>query len=133
MTVGEFPGVSEVLLSHAKLRTVIRELHPTWRGFLEHVAGVYVITDVTTGKQYVGSACGIGGIWQRWTAYAMNGHGGNQELVELLKEKGAEHMKSFQYAILEVCDLNTGEKEVHERESHWKDVLRTREFGLNSN
>ncbi len=131
MTVGEFPGFNKVLLSHNTLTTLVNELNPSWRGALRSVAGIYLITDNLSGKMYVGSACGGDGIWQRWTAYATNGHGGNEELKKLLQLKGIDHVKHFQYAILEVCDVGTGEKDILKRESHWKDVLRTREFGLN--
>ena len=131
MTVSEFKGFNEVRLSHAELTSVIGESNPSWRGALRSVAGIYIITDNLSGKMYVGSACGGDGIWQRWTAYASSGHGGNEELKKLLQLKGIDHVKHFQYAILEVCDVRTGEKVVLKRESHWKDVLRTREFGLN--
>ena len=94
---------------------------------------MYVITDNSTGKQYVGSAYGGDGIWSRWCAYAKNGHGGNAELRLLLQDEGAAHADNFQYSILEVCDLNTSDDFIIGRESHWKTVLRTREYGLNSN
>jgi len=133
LTVGEFPGFNSVLLSHAILRTIVRESNPSWLAALGNVAGVYVITDNTTGKQYVGSAYGGVGIWQRWSAYANTGHGGNKELRQLLNLKGPDHVDAFQYSILEVCDLNSSDEYIIDRESHWKKVLRTREFGLNSN
>ena len=133
MTVGEFPGFNAVLLSHAKLKTVVREDIDSWRAALGNVAGVYIITDNSTGKQYVGSAYGGDGIWSRWNAYAKNGHGGNAELRSLLHEKGSAHADNFQYSILEVCDLNASDDFIIGRESHWKTVLRTREYGLNSN
>ena len=133
MTVGEFPGFNAVMLSHVKLQTVVRENIESWRAALGNVAGVYVITDNSTGKHYVGSACGGEGIWGRWSAYAKNGHGGNTELRLLLQNAGSDHSGHFQYSILEVCDLNAGENFILNRESHWKAVLRTREYGLNSN
>jgi hypothetical protein len=133
MTVGEFPGFNAVLLSHAKLKTIVREGIESWLTALSNVAGVYVITDNSTGKQYVGSAYGGDGIWSRWTAYAKNGHGGNAELRTLHCDEGAGHADNFQYSILEVCDLNASEEFIIGRESHWKTVLRTREYGLNRN
>jgi hypothetical protein len=133
LTVGDFPGFNDVLLSHTMLRTVVRESHPSWRAALSNVSGVYVITENTTGKQYVGSAYGGVGIWQRWSAYAKTGHGGNKELRQLLDSKGTDHMHALQFSILEVCDLNSSKEYIIGRESHWKTVLRTREFGLNSN
>lgn len=133
MTVGEFPGFNAVLLSHAKLKTVVRENIESWRAALGNVAGVYVITDNSSGKQYVGSAYGGDGIWSRWCAYAKSGHGGDAELRLLLRNEASDHADNFQYSILEVCDLNASNEFILGRESHWKNVLRTREHGLNSN
>jgi hypothetical protein len=133
LTVGEFPGFNSVLLSFSTLQTIVREAEPTWRAALKNVSGIYVITDNESGKHYIGSAYGQIGLWQRWCQYAESGHGGNKELKQLLVEKGAEHARHLQFSILEVCDLNTGDAEIIQRESHWKDVLRTREFGLNRN
>jgi hypothetical protein len=133
MTVGEFPGFNSVLLSHATLKTIVRENIESWRAALGAVAGVYVITDKSNGEQYVGSAYGVGGIWNRWCNYAQNGHGGNAQLRAVLRDKGATHAEHFQYAILEVCDLRESSDFVIGRESHWKEVLQTRDHGLNRN
>jgi hypothetical protein len=89
--------------------------------------------DTATGKTYVGSAYGSGGIWQRWCAYAETRHGGNVELKALLDTTGAEHGDHFQYSILEIADPLATERQVLEREGHWKDVLMSRTFGYNSN
>jgi hypothetical protein len=131
MTIGDFPGYNSVLLSYRMLKTVVREANPSWRTALANVAGVYVIADGSDANLYVGSACGRGGIWQRWTSYAKTGHGGNKELRSLLLENGDEHAENFQFSLLEVCDLNSNGGFVLARESHWKTVLWTREFGLN--
>lgn len=133
MTIGKFPGFNSVLLNHTMLKTVVRDVNPSWHTALSNVAGVYVITDNSDGRQYVGCAHGGVGIWQRWCSYAKTGHGGNKELAHLLEETGSEHMKQFQFSILEVCDINADEVYIFSRESHWKTVLRTREFGLNWN
>ena len=81
----------------------------------------------------VGSAYGGIGIWQRWSVYAKNGHGGNKELQTLLAAAGEDHCSKFQFSLLEMCDLNSSDRYILDRESHWKDVLKTREFGLNLN
>jgi hypothetical protein len=133
MTIGDFPGYNSVLLSHTMLKTVVRESNPSWHTALANVSGVYVITDTTTGKQYIGSAYGGIGIWQRWSAYAKSGHGGNTELRQLLSANGEVHLQNLQFSLLEVCDLNSSDEYILARESHWKDVLCTREFGLNCN
>jgi len=133
MSVGDFPGYNAVLLSYRLLCTIIREDLPSWKSALSNVSGVYIITDNKSGKQYIGSAYGGKGIWQRWTSYAKNGHGGNKELKQLIKQKRKDYIQNFQLSILEVCDLNSSEEYVVSRETHWKDVMRTREFGYNSN
>ncbi|MFC1573766.1 GIY-YIG nuclease family protein [Candidatus Latescibacterota bacterium] len=133
MTIGDFPGYKSVLLSYRMLKTIIRENNPSWRTALSNIAGVYLITDNATGKLYVGSAYGGEGIWQRWNSYAKTGHGGNKELRVLLREKGKGYAENFQYSLLEVCDLSASEDYVIPRETYWKTVLRSREYGLNKN
>lgn len=132
-SIGEFPGFHDILLSFAILKTIIRESPPSWSTALGNVAGIYVITDNSSGKHYIGSAYGGIGIWQRWSSYAQTGHGGNKELRKILELNGQNHVQNFQFSILEVCDLNTSNEFILGRESHWKTVLRTREFGLNCN
>jgi hypothetical protein len=134
MTIGDFPGYKSILLSYRNLQTVIHESNPSWRSALSSVAGVYLITDTSDGALYVGSAYGGKGIWQRWIAYAENGHGGNKEIKRLLNDKGCSNAKHFQFSLLEVCDLDSAKEYVIKREAHWKEVLKTREFGgLNKN
>lgn len=133
MTIGDFPGFNDVLLSYKMLCTIIREQNPSWKGALANVAGIYLIVDTTTGKQYVGSASGEQGLWQRWTDYATTGHGGNKDLKQLLKEQGKGHVDKLQWSLLEICDTSSSKDYVIGRETHWKNVLLTREFGLNNN
>ncbi len=132
MSIGDFPGFNSVLLTHRMLQTLVRESDPTWRTALSNVAGIYLITDTSSGKHYVGSAYGSEGIWQRWSVYVKNGHGGNKELRNLLHNR-EYHVDNFQYSLLEVCDLNSSDEYIIAREIHWKTVLRSREFGLNKN
>lgn len=101
---------------------------------LSNVGGVYLIVDTSSGKHYVGVAAGAGGFWQRWCSYADNGHGGNAELKSLLAQAGADHVKHFQYSILEIADLQTTPEQMLDRECHWKEALLSRvPFGLNKN
>lgn len=133
MTIGNFPGFHSVLLSRKLLRTIVREELPSWKSALGSVAGIYIVTDTKTGKIYVGSASGGGGIWQRWVSYAKNGHGGNKELKALLERKGNAYSKYFQFAILEACESNASDDYIQGREAYWKNVLCSRQFGYNSN
>lgn len=133
MSVGEFPNYNAVAISFNMLGTIVRERNPSWKAALANVSGVYLITDTSDGRLYVGSAYGGLGFWQRWSEYVKTGHGGNKELSILLKSKGKSHRQFFQFSILETCDLRADAETVIARESHWKKVLTSREHGLNSN
>ncbi|MFW6172496.1 MAG: GIY-YIG nuclease family protein [Elusimicrobiota bacterium] len=128
-----FPGYENVLLDFESLKIIIDEEAPSWRSPLSSIKGVYVITDKETGKQYVGSAYGENNFWTRWSDYASNCHGGNKELIKIIERKGEEYADNFQFSILEIRPNTIGDKEVKQRESHWKDVLGSREFGYNEN
>ena len=131
MTIQEFPGYNAVVLSHASLKIITEQRIASWYGALANIKGVYLITDTTTGKHYVGKASGKSGIWQRWCSYADNGHGGNKELKRVLKNKGDRHMRHFQYSILEIADSHASDEDILVRESYWKNALKSREFGMN--
>lgn len=133
LSIGEFPGFKKVHLLKDELDLIVNQSVESWRVALSNVCGVYLISDTLSGKLYVGSAYGIGGIWQRWSDYVFDGHGGNVELSNLLKDTGIERSKSFRFSILEVTDLQATKEEVIARESHWKNILMSRAYGLNAN
>ncbi|MBU8920936.1 MAG: GIY-YIG nuclease family protein [Bacteroidales bacterium] len=133
MTIQDFPGYQEVCVSYAKLKIIIEQNLDTWRGALSNMKGVYIITDLKTGRLYVGSATGSDGLWQRWGSYVKTGHGGNKDLKRVLKDKGPRYVEHFQYSLLEVADSRTSDEYVLERESFWKEVLASRKFGYNAN
>lgn len=133
LTVEEFPGYNNVSISFSKLQTIISQNIQSWRGALANIKGVYVITDTKTGKLYIGSATGQDGIWDRWSQYSINGHGGNKELISLLKDHSLGYQKYFQFSIIEIADFNISDDNLLSREQHWKNVFKTREFGYNSN
>lgn len=132
-SISSFPGYKNVLLKKQELDVVVSQSIESWRSALSSVSGVYVIVDRSSGKQYVGSAYGEGGIWSRWCEYSVSGHGNNKELRALLKQESPSHSRQFQFSILEVCDLSFSKDQVIARESHWKNALCSREHGLNSN
>lgn len=133
VSINDFVGFDQVNIDYEALQTIVRDNISSWRSALSNVKGIYLIADKRTGKQYVGSAYGDECIWQRWSAYAKDGHGGNRELKALLSEHGANYKYNFKYSILEVCNMNLGNEYIIGRESYWKEVLQTREFGLNKN
>ena len=133
MSLKDFPGFSSVLLKYDELRHIVSKNITSWRAALSSVAGVYLITDTSCGKHYVGSAHGTQGFWGRWSLYVALPHGSNKELKQLLSERGTTHASHFTYSILEICDVLATQEEVLRRESHWKDALGSRVFGYNSN
>jgi hypothetical protein len=133
LSIGEFPGFKAVDLSKAELDIVVSQELQSWRAALSSVAGVYLVSDTCSGRLYVGSATGEGGIWQRWCQYSATGHGGNVALRELVQEEIGERAKGFRFSILEIADTHASAEEVRQRETHWKKVLLTRGHGLNEN
>lgn len=132
--VKNFPGYYDFILSYEELKKIIENpsANKIWHLLLSSVAGVYLITDTQTGNQYVGSAYGKKGVLGRWTEYAKNGHGGNQELKKLFKNDPS-YADNFQFTILRTLPKTLTQKEVIEIESLYKNKLGTRAFGLNTN
>jgi hypothetical protein len=128
----EFPGFKTVDISFDDLDYLVRSGTTSWRTALGSVAGVYLISDTQTGKLYVGSATGEGGIWGRWCQY-VDGHGNNVELRKLVGAEGIERAQAYRFSVLEIADTHAGPDEVLDRESHWKRVLLTRIHGWNAN
>jgi hypothetical protein len=132
--VRAFPGFLDVVLTYDELVKVIKNptSHRDWHRMLKSVAGVYLILDLRTGLQYVGSAYGTGGILGRWESYANSGHGGNLQLRELLKVR-PEAQRDFQFAVLQTLPTSLTAREVISYEVLHKQKLGTRAHGLNSN
>lgn len=132
-TADPFPGYENVLIDFNLLKTIIDKEEPSWKTALSSVKGVYIITDRSNGKIYVGSAYGKDSFWNRWFFYAKNRHGGNKELKKIISENGSEYASNFQFSILEVRSNITDDEEIIKREAHWKSILKSREFGYNEN
>lgn len=132
-SIRDFPGFDKVKVSYEILETIVNQDIQSWKATLSKAKGIYLIVDSKTGKHYVGSASGDEAIWNRWADYVKNGHGGNKVLKDIINTKGLLYAHNFQFSILEISNLNTSDFYIYERESHWKDVLLSREFGLNQN
>ena len=134
-TGNEFPGYENVRLSYPLLKNIVDRQLPGWVDALRNQKAVYLITDTKTGKMYVGSATSqTGMLLQRWSSYAADGHGGNIELRELVKQQGLDYVKeNFQYSILENYNARMDDEYILKRESWWKETLCTRTHGYNKN
>lgn len=130
-----FPGYDNVRLSFQQLETIITRKKSDWIGALQNQKAVYLITDKSNGKLYVGSATSDNGmLLDRWTSYIKNGHGGNKSLIALIKEKGFDYIKNnFQYSILENYNAKTDDNVILQREQWWKETLKSKDFGYNCN
>jgi hypothetical protein len=133
LLLDEFPGFKKVHLSMQDLTRHVRQGSSTWRAALSSVAGVYLVSDPQSGKLYVGSATGEGGIWARWSQYVDGKVGGNKQLRDLVGTDGVERADCFLFSVLEIADTHTSAEEVLTREGHWKRVLLSREHGHNRN
>ena len=129
--IEKFKGYKKVLITKSELDIIVTQSSDSWKSALSNVAGVYLITDIKTGKLYVGSATGQLGIWQRWCDYSNNGHGGNKDLSASLKKEGTAYANNFQYSILEIADTHASLEDILQREAHWKRVLCSVNHGYN--
>ena len=131
-----FPGYENINHEFVKLTSIFNNQNPDWKTALENVKGVYVVTDKSNGKKYIGAAYGDSGIWSRWDSYMhTGGHGGNDELVNLINKEGPEYAnKNFVLSLLEYRPMRTDDKVLIEREAYWKEVFISRgKFGYNLN
>lgn len=129
-----FPGYEAVSKTYRELRKVIAK--QDWRDALSNVYGVYVLTDESNGKLYVGSATGKQGIYGRWSTYLDDGYDKAEEndkdypnkgLKELVEHNGTDYIKqNFHYSIMEYFPKNEfGKEKAIEREQYWKKVLQS--------
>jgi len=118
----EFPGFLNFIESLSK----IEKLPKGWIVALSCTKGIYLLTCPKTKEQYVGSATGSEGFYQRWIEYAQTGHGGDVALK-------SREPSDYQISILEVAGTASEDKDIREMEKRWKLKLQSREMGLNRN
>lgn len=128
-----FPGFDKLLVTYDDLVTMVEDRrYAQWRSALGAVQGIYLIADTTNGQLYVGKADGGERIMGRWAAYARDGHGGNLALRQLAG-LDPSHARHFQFSILQVFGPAATTREIDDAESHYKQALLTRRYGLNRN
>lgn len=132
--IGNFPGLTNFYLSFDELKKLIHnpDANRDWKNHLSSVNGIYMILDKNTGSQYIGSASGKNGIWQRWSTYIENKHGGNKKLIELCNLSN-NYYKNFQYTVLQSLPSNLSGKEVIKIETLYKEKFGSKAHGLNKN
>lgn len=132
--VAPFPGFENVVLSFSDLERLVAEprRYALWRAALSAVNAVYLIVDTHTGKQYVGSAYGDGGLLGRWKTYVDTFHGGNKMLVAELDADPTTYSR-FQFSVLQILPRSTTPEAVVAVEAIYKTKLLSKQFGLNAN
>ena len=130
-----FPGYENINHDFNILTPIFKNENSDWKAALKNVKGVYVITDKSNGKKYIGSAYGGSGIWSRWSCYIDTGDGWDDELTKLIKTEGFDYAKdNFRLSLLEYRPMKADDKVIIERESYWKEVFLSRgKFGYNKN
>ena len=128
-----FPGYENINHSFSILSPIFEQENPDWKSALENIKGIYAISDPSNGKHYIGSAYGEQGIWSRWNCYIGTGHGDTDELTKLIKTKGSTYADNFKLALLEYRSMKTEDRVIIDRETYWKNVFQSREFGYNKN
>jgi hypothetical protein len=129
-----FTDYLDFTLTHSELRYLFQheDANSEWRARLSAVAGIYLILATTTGRQYVGSAYGVDGIWGRWATYAANRHGGNT-LLRALVESDHAYPNAFTYSILQILPKTVTLAETLQWERRYKAKLGSMATGLNAN
>ena len=127
-----FVGYDKASLTWSDLVSIVQNDRIDWKTSLVNMKGVYLIT-FSDGRNYVGSAYGDVGIWSRWRSYALSRHGGNKEMIKLYKETNGAFIEGAQFTLIEAWPTRTADSHILERESYWKDALKSRESGLNGN
>lgn len=135
----KYDRYNKVRLKFSELKKIVDLNLNDWREALSSASGIYLIRDMKDCGCYVGSAYGKDGIWGRWSCYAsddFHGHGGDKGLIRRIGNDPS-YPNNFEFSILEVMRSNCTEKIVRDRESWWKDTLRTRKNhnnnGMNEN
>jgi len=105
----------------------LRGLPSSWQSILAQWRGIYLISDSSTRRGYVGAAYGRDNLLGRWLNYSRTGHGGNV----WLRRVDPAHLR---FTILQRVSPDLDPDEVLPLEASWKHRLHTRyPSGLNDN
>lgn len=104
----------------------LRNIYPSWQTRLKVLKGVYLLT-FDDGMQYVGSATGEEGFWQRWQNYLTTGHGGNRVLI-----RDQRDARNAMVSILEVSGTAQTGPDIINQEMLWQRKLGMRAKRLES-
>jgi len=115
----DFPGFMNFVEPLSKLD----KLPKGWIGAHQSSRVIYLLTCPKTKEQYVGSASGERGFWQRLQDYVRTGHGGNVALK-------SRAPSDYQVSILEVAGSAATTEDILKMEQQWMRKLQ-KQIGLN--
>lgn len=129
-----FNGFENVVINYDELKDIVTDptLYENWHTALSSIYAIYLITDQTNGKLYVGSAYGTGGLLSRWKYYVRTQHGDNKGIKAVL-EISPDRYENFQFSILQILPKNITAEEVVEIENLYKRKLMSIKYGMNEN
>lgn len=132
--VRRFPGFERLVLTFPELEEVVSQprRYAAWHASMSAVSAIYLIANRVTGKLYVGSAQGEGGLLGRWRDYVATFHGGNKKLVAEIQADPSS-FQSFQFSILQILSRTATPEEVIALENLYKRKMLSVPFGLNAN
>ena len=104
----------------------LRNIYPSWKARLEEVRGVYLLV-FDDGMQYVGSATGERGFWQRWEGYFASGHGRNKVLI-----RDRRDARNAMVSILETSGSQETRNDIVRREMFCQKMLGSRAKALDT-
>ena len=123
-----------MLLTYNELKEIVENTtdYELWQTALSAINAVYLIVDMETGSQYVGSAYGKDGLLGRWRFYVDSLHGNNKLMKDLIC-KHPDRYKHFQFSVLQILSKSTPDEEIIHAEALWKKKLCSVQFGMNDN
>ena len=129
-----FIGYEKVLLTYNEPKEIVENTtdYELWQTALSAINAVYLIVDMETGSQYVGSAYGKDGLLGRWRFYVDSLHGNNKLMKDLICNH-PDRNKHFQFSILQILSKSTPDEEIIHAEALWKKKLCSVQFGMNDN
>ena len=124
-----FIGYEKVLLTYNELKEIVENTtdYELWQTALSAINAVYLIVDMETGSQYVGSAYGKDGLLGRWRFYVDSLHGNNKLMKDLICNH-PDRYKHFQFSILQILSKSTPDEEIIHAEALWKKKLCSVQF-----
>ncbi len=113
---------------HAAFSMLLSEIEAmpdSWRTQLKGLQGIYVLTCIRDGKQYVGLTDHAEGFYGRWRTHARKE---GDAIMFRTREPG-----DYRVGILEVAGSFADRGTLETMEAYWKAKLGSRAFGLNAN